>query len=65
MGFTIPDDPNDNRGKVINISTDCMKFTEGDTILYGKYSGTKIKMEDKEYIIMKEEDILAIVHHND
>lgn len=33
----------------------------GDTILFGKYSGTEITVEDKEYLILKEEDILAIV----
>jgi len=33
----------------------------GDTILFGKYSGTEITMDGKEYLILKEEDILAIV----
>ncbi|MDD4203198.1 MAG: co-chaperone GroES [Candidatus Omnitrophica bacterium] len=33
----------------------------GDTVLYGKYAGTEIKMDDKEYLILKEDDILAIV----
>lgn len=33
----------------------------GDTVLYGKYSGTEISLEGKEYLIMKESDILAIV----
>ena len=33
----------------------------GDKILFGKYSGTEIKVEGKEYLILKEEDILAIV----
>lgn len=33
----------------------------GDTILFGKYSGTEITMDDKEYLILREEDILAIV----
>ena len=33
----------------------------GDKILYGKYSGTEVTIDDKEYLIVKEEDILAIV----
>ena len=33
----------------------------GDKILFGKYSGTEITMEGTEYLILKEEDILAII----
>jgi len=33
----------------------------GDKILFGKYSGTEIAVDDKEYLILKEEDILAIM----
>src|SRR3954462_1797264 len=34
---------------------------EGDTVLYGKYSGTEISIEGQDYLIMRESDILAIV----
>ena len=33
----------------------------GDTVLYGKYSGTELKFEGNDYLIMSEKDILAIV----
>ena len=33
----------------------------GDNVLYGKYSGTEVNIDEKEYLIVKEEDILAIV----
>lgn len=33
----------------------------GDKVLYGKYSGTEITVDGKEYLIIREEDILAIV----
>ena len=33
----------------------------GDRVLYGKYSGTEIKQEGKEYLIVRESDILAIL----
>ncbi|MBU4319814.1 MAG: co-chaperone GroES [Thermodesulfovibrionales bacterium] len=38
-----------------------MEVKVGDTILFDKYSGSKIKMENEEYLIIKEEDILGIV----
>lgn len=33
----------------------------GDSVLYAKYSGTELKLEGKDYLIMKEDDILAII----
>ena len=38
-----------------------MEVKVGDTILFDKYSGSKIKMDNEEYLIIKEEDILGIV----
>ena len=38
-----------------------MTVKNGDRILYGKYSGTEIKFNGKEYLIMKESDILAVI----
>ena len=38
-----------------------MEVKVGDKILFDKYSGSKIKMENEEYLIIKEEDILGIV----
>ena len=32
-----------------------------DTVLYGKYAGTELKLEGKDYLIMRESDILAII----
>ncbi|MDP6054251.1 MAG: co-chaperone GroES, partial [Candidatus Latescibacteria bacterium] len=34
---------------------------EGDKVLIGKYSGTEVKLDDEEYLMMREEDILGIV----
>jgi chaperonin GroES len=36
-----------------------MDVRAGDRILFGKYSGTEIKLEDQEYLILREEEILA------
>jgi len=43
-------------GKLINMSVKV-----GDKVLYGKYSGTEIKLDDDEYLIMREDDIFGIV----
>ncbi len=34
---------------------------EGDTVLYGKYSGTEVTVDDDEYLILRESDILAVI----
>ncbi|PJA29572.1 MAG: co-chaperone GroES [candidate division Zixibacteria bacterium CG_4_9_14_3_um_filter_46_8] len=38
-----------------------MEVKAGDKVLYGKYSGTEVTVDDVEYLIMRESDILAIV----
>jgi chaperonin GroES len=43
-------------GKKIN-----MELKVGDKVLYGKYSGTEVKVNDDEYLIMRESDVYAII----
>ncbi len=43
-------------GKVVPLSVKA-----GDRIIFGKYSGSEIKVEDKEYVFLNEDDILAVV----
>ena len=43
-------------GKVIAVAV-----KKGDRILFGKYSGTEIKLDGEEHIIMREEDILGVI----
>ena len=38
-----------------------LELKVGDKILYGKYSGTEVKIDNKEYLILHEDDILAII----
>ncbi len=38
-----------------------MDVKEGDVVLYGKYSGTEVKLDDEKYIIMHQEEILGIL----
>ena len=38
-----------------------MEVSKGDTVIYSKYAGTEVEMEDTKYIIVKQSDILAVV----
>jgi chaperonin GroES len=38
-----------------------MSLKKGDKILYGKYSGTEVKIDSEDYLIMRESDVLAII----
>ena len=38
-----------------------MEVSVGDKVIYSKYAGTEVKMDDTEYIIVKQSDVLAIV----
>lgn len=70
-GIIIPDTAKEKpqEGKVIEVGpgkVDDGKRVElsvkkGDKILFGKYSGTEVKIDDEEYIIMREDDILAVL----
>jgi chaperonin GroES len=65
-GIIIPDTAKEKpqRGKVIAVGTgkpdEPLTVKVGDTVLYGK-SGTDISLEGKDYLIMRETDILAII----
>ncbi|MDR1323277.1 MAG: co-chaperone GroES [Candidatus Margulisbacteria bacterium] len=49
-------------GKTLDNGTKLpLEIKVGDTVYYSKYSGTEIKIEEKEYIIIAENDVLAIV----
>ena len=71
-GIIIPDTAKERpqEGKIIaagngRVSDDgnkiSMEVAVGDKILYGKYSGSEVRVDDKEYLIMRESDILAVV----
>jgi chaperonin GroES len=49
------------KGKVSDGKVIAPEVKKGDKVLFGKYSGTEITIDGKEYLILKEEDILAIV----
>jgi chaperonin GroES len=66
-GIYIPDTAKEKpqRGIVVAVGNgkkdEPLTVKSGDTVLYGKYSGTEISLEGKDYLIMRESDILAII----
>ena len=71
-GIVLPDTAKEKpqKGKVVAVGPGkllkngeraSMSVKEGDTVLFGKYSGTEVRIADKEYQIMHETEILAVV----
>lgn len=71
-GIIIPDSAKEKpqRGKVIAIgkgkiaddgSIRPLDLKAGDTVLFGKYAGTEIKIENQDRLIMREDDVLAVI----
>ncbi|MGM0636353.1 MAG: co-chaperone GroES [Bacteroidota bacterium] len=66
-GIIIPETAKEKpqRGKVVAVGKGKkdhdMTVQVGDMVLYGKYAGTELKLEGTDYLMMKEDDILAIV----
>ena len=71
-GIIIPDSATEKpiRGKVVAVgngkiledgSVRKVDVKKGDNVLFGKYSGTEIKMDGDELIVMREEDIMAVI----
>jgi len=66
-GIIIPDNAKEKPQKAIVVAVgkgtkdNPMTVKVGHTVLYGKYSGTELKYAGKDYLIMSEKDILAIV----
>lgn len=71
-GIIIPDSAKEKpqQGKVIAVGNGKKKddgtvvaldVKAGDTILFGKYSGSDVKVDDNEYLIMREDEVLAVV----
>ncbi len=62
-GIYIPDAAKEKpqRGKVEAVGGEVKEVKAGDEILFGKYSGDKFKADSQELMIIKEEDILAVV----
>ena len=66
-GLIIPDNAKEKpqKGTVVAVGKGTKKepltVKVGDTVLYGKYAGTDLKLKEKDYLIMRESDIFAII----
>jgi chaperonin GroES len=71
-GIIIPDTAKEKpaEGKVVAVGKGkldengkriALEIKKGDRILFGKYSGTEVKIEGEEYLIMREEDVLGVI----
>ena len=71
-GIIIPDTNTEKpaQGKIVAVGSGYrlqdgsvreLDVKSGDTVLFGKYAGTEVKVEGKEYLIMKEDDILGVL----
>jgi len=66
-GIIIPDNAKEKpqKGTVVAVGNgkkdEPLTVNVGDTVLYGKYGGTELKLEGKDFLIMRESEILAIV----
>ena len=66
-GIIIPDTAKEKpqKGNIVSVGPGTKEnpvtLKQGMTVLYGKYSGTELKLDGKDYLIMRESDILAIV----
>ncbi|MBF0117739.1 MAG: co-chaperone GroES [Desulfobacterales bacterium] len=71
-GIIIPDTAKEKpaEGKVVSVGSGKaaddgkkipMEVKAGDKILFGKYAGTEVKIEGEEYLIMREDDVLAVI----
>ena len=66
-GIIIPDTAKEKpqKGTIVAIGTgtkdEPLTVKVGDSVLYGKYAGTDLKLDGKNYLIMRESDVLAII----
>ena len=66
-GLDIPDTAKEKPQQGVIIATgpgkkdEPMEVSVGETVLYGKYAGTEVTVDDKKYLIVKQSDILAVL----
>ena len=66
-GISIPDTAKEKplQGEVLAVGNgtkdEAMVLKKGDTVLYGKFSGTEIELDNEKYLIMRQSDVLAVL----
>ncbi|MBZ7987610.1 co-chaperone GroES [Campylobacter canadensis] len=62
-GIIIPDNAKEKpqQGEVIAVASEIQDIKKGDKVVFGKYAGSEIKLENENYLILSYEDILGIL----
>lgn len=62
-GIVLPDTAKERpeQGEVIEVGKEVKEIKKGDKVVFSKYGPTEVKVEGSEYLIVKEEDILAVI----
>lgn len=62
-GIIIPDNAKEKplNGKVIAVSKDVEDIVVNDTVIFGKYTGSELTLDGKEYLIMEDKEILGVL----
>ncbi|SDB99058.1 co-chaperone GroES [Shouchella lonarensis] len=71
-GIVLPDSAKEKpqEGKIVAVGTGritdggekvALEVQEGDTVIFSKYAGTEVKYEGKDYLVLRESDILAVI----
>ncbi len=62
-GIIIPDNAKEKplNGKVIAVSKEVEEISVGDTVVFGKYAGSELSLDGKEYLVMEDKDILGVL----
>ncbi|MDD3480685.1 MAG: co-chaperone GroES [Patescibacteria group bacterium] len=62
-GIVLPDTAKEKpeQGEVIAVGKDVKEVKKGDKVLFSKFAGTEVKVNSEEYLVVKEEDILATI----
>lgn len=62
-GIIIPDNAKEKplNGKVIAVSEEIKSISINDTVVFGKYAGSELSLDGKEYLVMEDKDILGII----
>jgi len=62
-GIIIPDNAKEKplNGKVIAVSKEVKEISVGDTVVFGKYAGSELSLDGKEYLVMEDKDILGVL----
>ncbi len=63
-GIIIPDNAKEKplNGKVIAVSKEIEEIAVGDTVVFGKYAGSELTLDNNKYLVMEDKDILGILN---